>query len=108
MQRELVAEVFGDGGERLVKWATSASRRIAEYETHGTYLSEVYPKRAVFARFGNVETTARERLAEKSPHQLSKTLTEIDGKFTLSVSLHHYLQSGQTRRDSPKDPLQTA
>ena len=91
MQRDLVEKLFGGDGQKLLSWALSARRRIAEYETYGTYLAEVYPERAVMARFGNYEAALREHVAdvrtEVGFHELSR---KLDGQLSLSV--HHYLE----------------
>lgn len=94
MQREIVAEIFGERGERLVEWATSASRRIAEYETYGTFLFELYPKRAVVARFGNVEFSDRKSLTISAPNWRGNEIPAFKSEQPLSVSLHHYLGKG--------------
>ena len=91
MQRDLVENLFGSDGQKLLTWALSARRRIAEYETYGTYLAEVYPERAVVARFGNFEAALREHVAgvraEVGLHELSR---KLEGQLSLSV--HHYLE----------------
>jgi hypothetical protein len=97
MQREIVAEIFGERGERLVDWATSASRRIAEYETYGTFLYEVYPKRAVVARFGNVEVSNRQEITLGNPNERHNEILGVNNENTLSISLHHYLENGTDR-----------
>lgn len=90
MQKDLVERLFGSQGERLLDWALSARRRIAEYETYGTFLTEFYPERAVMARFGNCEAALREQITqlktEEDLYDLSRKL-----KGALSLSVHHYL-----------------
>ncbi len=91
MQRDLVEKLFGADGQKLLSWALSARRRIAEYETYGTYLAEVYPKRAVMARFGNCEAPWRAEVGK------IEELVDIQkfglrlGSGALSLSVHHYL-----------------
>lgn len=91
MQREIVAEIFGNRGERMVEWALTASKRIAEYETYGTFLYEVHPERAVMARFGNLEVSDRRRVTLGRPKNGAKQIIGVDSENTLSISLHHYL-----------------
>lgn len=91
MQRELVEQLFGAEGEKLLEWALNARRRLAEYETYGTYLAELYPHRAVFARFGNVEDSARPLVASVENEERLCDIAKQYGLHCLSLSVHHYL-----------------
>ena len=97
MQRDLVENLFGANGEKLLTWALSARRRIAEYETYGTYLAEVYPERAVMARFGNCEAPWREEVGQVEELADIQKLGLRLGSGALSLSVHHYLQASEIR-----------
>lgn len=95
MQRDIVETIFGADGRKLTDWALSARRRIAEYETYGTYLAEVHPSLAVVARFGNVEKAARPTVASVDSVEDLSDLAKFYGSSCLSLSVHHYLQDGR-------------
>lgn len=92
MQRNIVETIFGADGRKLIDWALSARRRIAEYETYGTYLAEVHPRLAVVARFGNVERAARPTVSSIDSVEDLSDLSKSCGSSCLSLSVHHYLQ----------------
>lgn len=98
MQKDLVEDLFGSDGQRLLDWALSARRRIAEYETYGTYLAEVHPERAVLARFGNIEDPIRSVVASLSSREGLFGLAKKYGPSCLSLSVHHYLEPGEPIR----------
>lgn len=98
MQKDVVEELFGSEGQRLLEWALSARRRIAEYETYGTYLAEVHPERTVLARFGNIEDPNRSVVASVSSREALFDLVKEYGPRFLSLSVHHYLDPGEPIR----------
>jgi hypothetical protein len=99
LQTELVREMFDEIGgfnEGIKKWLNSANSDpwspISDMHSYGTWLLNVHPRRAVFARWGNLRVS-RTVLKQYAGQTDDETFKQLISRFTKynSISFHHYL-----------------
>jgi len=95
MQKDIVTEMFGAGGEGLDTWIALAETQqpspLSEYHSYGAYLFARHRKRVRLAQWNNLP---RPRVAFPSilgADAGRPTTLRLEGRRPHSVSFHHYL-----------------
>lgn len=94
MQRDIVAEMFGDGGEGLDAWIALAETKpspLSEYHSYGAYLFTRHRERVRLAQWNNLPRPRAEFPTILGDNFGGSATLRLEGRRPHSVSFHHYL-----------------
>ena len=94
MQRDIVIEMFGPGGEGLAAWIAHAELRqspLSEYHSYGAYLFTRHRDRVRLAQWNNLPRPRVEFPRVLGSNTEDTSALRLAGRRPHSVSFHHYL-----------------